>query len=99
MQKLAHIYAHLANYVLRALTYQQAVKKDVKKDPQAADDQVEQVVQELHVCNHSFVATSEGSTVPDKAHEEDDLVAELKNNENRKVVLRTSGVGVKFLLI
>lgn len=55
----------------------------MKKDPQAADDQVEQVVQELHICNHSFVTTSEGSTVPDKAHEEDDLITELKNNEKR----------------
>lgn len=56
----------------------------MKKDPQAADDQVEQVVQELHICNHSFVTTSEGSTVPDKAHEEDDLITELKNNEKQK---------------
>lgn len=56
----------------------------MKKDPQTADDQVEQVVQELHVCNYSFIATSEGSTVPDKAHEEDDLITELKNNKRQK---------------
>lgn len=47
----------------------------MKKDPKAADDQVEQVVQELHICNNSFVAASEGSTVPNKTHQEDDLVA------------------------
>lgn len=68
----------------RALTYQQAVKEDVKKDPQAADDQVEQVVQELHICNHSFVTSGEGPTVPHKAHEEDDFITELKNNEKQK---------------
>lgn len=56
----------------------------MKKDPQAADDQVEQVVQELHICNHSFVTTSEGSAVPDKAHEEDDLITELRKKEKQK---------------
>lgn len=57
----------------------------MQEDPQAANDQVEQVVQELHVCNYGFVTTGEGPTVPDKAHEEDDLVTELKNREkNRK---------------
>lgn len=45
------------------------------KDPQAADYQVEQVVQELHIRDHGFVAAREGSTIPDKAHEEDDLIA------------------------
>lgn len=53
----------------------------MKKDPQAADDQVEQVVQELHICDYRFVATSEGSTVPHKAHEEGDLVTQLQNTE------------------
>lgn len=57
------------------LTYQQAVKEDVVKDPQGANDQVEQVVQELHVHDHGFVASREGSSVPNKAHQEDDLVA------------------------
>lgn len=45
------------------------------KDSQAADNQVEQVVQELHICDHSFVATREGSTIPNEAHQEDDLIA------------------------
>lgn len=44
------------------------------EDPQAADYQVEQVVQELHIHHHGFVAAREGSTVPDKAHQEDDLI-------------------------
>lgn len=55
----------------------------MQEDPQAADDQVEQVVQELHVCNHGYVTTGEGSTVPDEAHEEDDLITELKNREKQ----------------
>lgn len=45
------------------------------KDPQAADYQVEQVVQELHIRDHGFVASCEGSTIPNKAHEKDDLIA------------------------
>lgn len=53
----------------------------MKKDPKAADDQVEQVVQELHIGNNSFVTTSEGPTVPNKTHQEDDLITQLKNNE------------------
>lgn len=61
-------------YVLWALTYEQAVKEDMDEDPQAADYQVEQVVQELHIHHHGFVAAREGSTVPDKAHQEDDLI-------------------------
>lgn len=56
------------------VTHQQAVKEDVDKDPQAADNQVEQVVQELYIRDHGFVATCEGSAVPNKAHQEDDLV-------------------------
>lgn len=53
------------------------------EDPQAADNQVEQVVQELHVCDHGSVATCEGSTVPDKAHQKDDFIAQLKNKRHR----------------
>lgn len=55
-------------------TYEQAIKEYMDKDPQAADNQVEQVVQELHICDHGFVSTSERSTVPNKAHQEDDLI-------------------------
>lgn len=69
-----NLYAWSNLYVLSVLTYQQAVKEDVDKDPQAADNQVEQVVQELHIRDHGFVATGKCSTVPNKAHEEDDLI-------------------------
>lgn len=61
-------------------TYQQAVEEDVHKDSQAADNQVEEVVQELHVHDHGFVSTREGPSVPDEAHQEDDLITQLKNN-------------------
>lgn len=57
------------------VTHQQAVKEDMDKDPQAANNQVEQVVQELHVCDHGYVASCEGAAVPDEAHQEDDFVA------------------------
>lgn len=54
------------------------------KDPQAADDQVQQVVQELHVHDHGDVATCEGSAVPDEARQEDHLVAQLENQGHHK---------------
>lgn len=57
------------------LKYQQAVKEDMDEDPQAADNQVEKVVQELHIHDHGFVASREGSPVPNEAHQEDDLIA------------------------
>lgn len=61
-------------YILCVLTYKQTVKEDMDKDSQAADNQIEQVVQELHICDHGFVATCEGSTVPNKAHQEDNFI-------------------------
>lgn len=48
--------------------YQQAVEEDVDEDPQRADNQVEQVVQELHVHDHGLVSACEGSSVPNEAH-------------------------------
>ena len=56
------------------LTYQQAVKEDMDEHPQAADDQVEEVVQELHIHDHGSVASCEGSPVANVAHQEDDLI-------------------------
>lgn len=44
------------------------------KNPQGADNQVEQVVQKLHIHDHGFVATCEGSSVSNEAHQEDDLI-------------------------
>lgn len=44
------------------------------KDPQAADNQIEQVVQELDIHNHGCVSTCKGSSVSNKAHQEDDLI-------------------------
>lgn len=46
----------------------------MNEDPQATDNQVEQVVQELHVHDHGYVATCEGSTVPNEARKEDHLI-------------------------
>lgn len=71
-QCLCHVWFRFN--VLCVLAYQQAVKEDMVENPQAADYQVEQVVQELHICDHGFVATCEGSPVPNKAHQEDDLI-------------------------
>lgn len=69
-----NIYTNKIIWFVCELTYQQAVKEDMDKDPQGADNQVEQVVQELHIHDHGFVATGEGSSVPNKAHQEDYLI-------------------------
>lgn len=74
--------------------YQQAVKEDVNEDPQAADDQVEQVVQELHIHDHGQVAPCEGSPVPHEARQEDYLVTQLQNNgEGMFFIDNKSGCG------
>lgn len=44
------------------------------KDPQAADNQVQQVVQKLHIHDHCFVSACEGSSIPNEAHQENHLV-------------------------
>ncbi len=44
-------------------SHQQTVEKDVDKHPQTADDEVNEVVEELKVQHHGFVAAREGSSV------------------------------------
>lgn len=58
-------------------SHQQTVEKDMDKHPQAADDEVDEVVEELKVHYHGFVASCEGSSVPNKTYEEDDFIAHL----------------------
>lgn len=49
------------------------------KHPQAADDEVDEVVEELKVHHHGFVATCEGSPVPHKTYQEDDFITHLED--------------------
>ena len=62
------------------VSHQQAVEEDMDEHPQAADDQVEQVVEELHVQDHSLVAPRERPSVPHETRQEDDLITHLESS-------------------
>lgn len=49
----------------------------MNKDPQGADNQVEQVIEELNIGDHGSAATTEGSSISKKAHQKDDLINKL----------------------
>lgn len=58
-------------------THQQAVEEFVHEEPHGADEQVQQVVEELDVQHHGPVAPGERPAVAHEAHEEDDFIADL----------------------
>lgn len=60
-------------------SHQQAVEKDVDKHSQAADHEVTEVVEELKIQHHGFVASCEGPAVPHKTYQEDDFVTHLED--------------------
>lgn len=60
-------------------SHQKTVEEDVKKHPQTADDEVEQVVEELKVQHHDFVASCKSSSVPDETYQEDYFVTHLED--------------------
>lgn len=59
--------------------YQQTVEKDVAKHSQTANDEVNEVVEELKVQHHGFVAACEGPSVPHETDQEDDFIAHLQD--------------------
>lgn len=65
-----------------SLSHQQTVEKDVDKHPQTADDEVKEVVEELKVHHHGFVAACEGSSVPHKTYQKDDFITHLEDKVN-----------------
>lgn len=50
------------------MSHQQTVEKHVDKHPQAADDQVEEVIEELKVHHHSFISSREGPPISNKTY-------------------------------
>lgn len=54
------------------------------KHPQAADDEVKEVVEELKVHHHGLVASREGAAIPHKTDQEDDFVTYLKSEWIKK---------------
>lgn len=53
----------------------------MNKDPQATDDEVHKVVEELNVQNHGLVAPCERPSVPHKTHQEDGLITHLQGQD------------------
>lgn len=60
-------------------SYQQAVEKDVAEHSQTANDEVNEVVEELKVQHHGLVAACEGPSVPHKTDQEDDFITHLQD--------------------
>lgn len=58
--------------------HQKAVEEDVDEHSKAANDEVNEVVEELKVQHHGFVAPREGSSVPHETYQEDDFIAHLE---------------------
>lgn len=69
-------------------SHQQTVEKDVDKHPQRANNEVNEVVEELEVQHHGFVAACEGPSVPHKTYQEDDFITDLKGNVNVSLMIR-----------
>lgn len=63
--------------------YQKAVEELVNKEAQDADDCITHVIDKEHVHHNCFVASSERPLVPDKTHQEDQLVEELKDEKTK----------------
>ena len=82
--------------------HQKAVEEDVDEDSEAANDEVNEVVEELKVQHHGFVAACKGSSVTHKTYQEDDFIAHLgeetghvKNPEGSGTVDNFTGVRPK----
>lgn len=69
-------------------SHQQTVEKDVDKHPQGANDEVKEVVEELKIQHHGFVASRESSSVSHKTYQEDDFIAHLKDKVNLSLIIR-----------
>ena len=70
------------------VSHQQTVEEDVDKHPQRADDEVSEVVEELEIQHHGFVAPREGSSVPHETYQEDDFIAHLEDKVNLSLVIK-----------
>lgn len=77
-----------AQGVCVCFSHQQTVEKDMDKHPQRADDEVNEVVEELKVQHHGFVAAREGSSVPHKTYQEDDFITHLEDKVNLSSIIQ-----------
>lgn len=59
------------------------------KHPQTADDEVDEVVEELEVHDHSSVASHEGPSIANKTHQEDYLITNLKEKGKLPLISRS----------
>lgn len=78
------------------LSYQKTVEKNMAKDPQTADDEVDEVVEELKVHHHGFVASCEGSSIANKTYQEDYLITNLKDKDKLPLIATILSNGSAF---
>lgn len=69
------------------------------KHPQAADDEVNEVVEELKVQHHGLVSACEGSSVPHKTCQEYDFIAHLEYKVSLSLIMRIQDNEILFILI
>lgn len=65
-------------------THQQTIEELVYEEAHGTDQQVQQMIEELHIQNHGSVASGERPTVAHKAHQEDDFIADLRTGGGGK---------------
>lgn len=62
-------------------THKQAVKEDVNKNTKAAYDEIEQMIQKLHIHYHRLVASRECTAISHETHQENHFIAHLKTEK------------------
>lgn len=50
------------------------------EEAHGTDQQIQQMIEELDIQNHGSVASGECATVAHKAHQKDDLIADLRTD-------------------
>lgn len=71
------------SHTVNDISYQKAVEELMNKEAQDADDGVTQMVDEEHVHHHCFVSSGERSLVAHKTYKKDQLVEQLKIEQNK----------------
>lgn len=54
----------------------------MSKHPQAADDEVEEMIEELEVYHHGFISSRESTPVSNKTYQEDDFITNLEHKRS-----------------
>ncbi|MEQ2205952.1 hypothetical protein XENOCAPTIV_019347 [Xenoophorus captivus] len=92
MKKDGFISCTQASYDIQLLcfSHQQAVKKDMAEHPQAADDEVDEMIEELEVYHHGFISSCESPSVSNKTYQEDDFIANLEHKRSHFIIINAN---------